>query len=65
MENLKLLVPFWKEIVTSLDNIASRVRAEYRSKVLVGVSRDGLIPALLISDLLARASLSGIHRNQS
>lgn len=52
MENPKLLVPSWKESVTLLDNIVSTIRAEYRPEVIIGVSRGGLIPALLISDLL-------------
>ncbi len=48
---MKFLKPTWTEISEMCETLASKVK-EYKPDILVGISRGGLVPVRLLSDIL-------------
>lgn len=54
-------VPSWDEIYEMLINLADMIKKDsFRPKVIVGISRGGLPPARVMSDLLGNVELSSV-----
>ena len=61
MTNSRFEVPTWSKIYTMLLAQADRIgRSCFKPEVIVGISRGGLIPARILSDLLENPNLADV-----
>lgn len=58
---LEFKIPSWNQVYSSLTKLAEAVRKSgFEPEVIVGVSRGGLIPARIMSDLLETPKLANV-----
>lgn len=61
LDELEFEIPSWNQIYWFLLNLAKTIQNErFRADIIIGVSRGGLLPARILSDLLENPKLANI-----
>lgn len=59
---IEFVVPTWNQVYCMLLNLADKIRKnEFRSDIIVGVSRGGWPPARVLSDLLGNPNVANVR----
>jgi len=60
-EDLEFEIPSWEQIYEMLLNLADKIRKDqFKSDIIVGVSRGGLAPGRIMSDLLENPHIANV-----